>query len=210
MSVLFARWKRAKITTEHVMHVLRAYRVSLTSLRPNQGKQHKNWAEEHAPHIAKWAAHTTIADAPPFHGEMSYNDKYMVWFRPHTVRHITKETSYWDTLVESPLRIMAKCEPWSEIYTDCINALQSVEEIDQLTLDDARDVGNTSETVVGRGQQAGGRQGHGGRQSSLLTVTLAWLIAPRVGKLDHFSCFLLASSMHSSPSTPASLQMKPL
>ena len=36
MSVLFGRWKRAKITTEHSMHVLRAYRVSLTSLRPNQ------------------------------------------------------------------------------------------------------------------------------------------------------------------------------
>ena len=36
MSVLFGRWKGAKITTEHSMHVLRAYRVSLTSLRPNQ------------------------------------------------------------------------------------------------------------------------------------------------------------------------------
>ncbi|KAK7826933.1 hypothetical protein CFP56_031614 [Quercus suber] len=36
MSMLFARWKGAKITTEHGMHVLRAYRVSLASLRPNQ------------------------------------------------------------------------------------------------------------------------------------------------------------------------------
>ena len=36
MSVLFGRWKGAKITTEHSMHVLRAYRVSLTSLWPNQ------------------------------------------------------------------------------------------------------------------------------------------------------------------------------
>ena len=36
MSVVFGRWKGAKITTEHSMHVLRAYRVSLTSLRPNQ------------------------------------------------------------------------------------------------------------------------------------------------------------------------------
>ena len=64
-----------------------------------QGKQDKNWAEEHAPHIARWDAHATIANAPPFHGEMSYNDKYMVWFRPRTLRHITKETSFWDTLV---------------------------------------------------------------------------------------------------------------
>ncbi|KAK7857627.1 hypothetical protein CFP56_016500 [Quercus suber] len=93
---------------------------------------------------------------------MSYNDEYMVWFRPRIVRHITKEISYWDTL----LRIMAKCEPRSEIYTDCIKALQSVEEIGRLTLDDARDAGNTSESAVGRGRQASGRQERGGRQSS--------------------------------------------
>ena len=61
---------------------------------------------------------------------------------------------------------MAKCEVGSEIYTDCINALQSVEEIGRLTLDHARDVGNTSQPAVGRGRQAGGRQGQGGRQSS--------------------------------------------
>ena len=60
---------------------------------------------------------------------------------------------------------MAKCEPGSEIYTDCINALQSIEEIGRLTLDHARDVGNTSQPAVGRGRQAGGRQGQGGRQS---------------------------------------------
>ncbi|KAK9987571.1 hypothetical protein SO802_027810 [Lithocarpus litseifolius] len=147
MSVLFARWKGAKITTEHATHVLCAYRMSLASLRPNQivwepyrnylgslpayctlgqhiwrsivplihfwvveghhpervlrqfgmtqdvpgdvdtsielhkitlqGKQDKNWAEEHAAHIARWAAHAIIADAPPFHGEMSYNDEYL-------------------------------------------------------------------------------------------------------------------------------------
>ena len=61
---------------------------------------------------------------------------------------------------------MAKCEPEPEIYIDCINALQSVEEISRLTLDHARDVGNTSEPTVGRGWQAGGCQGHGGCQTS--------------------------------------------
>ncbi|XP_050283517.1 uncharacterized protein LOC126723767 [Quercus robur] len=131
-----------------------------------QGKHHEDWAQVHAPHIAKWAAHATIADAPAFHGEMSYNDKYMVWFRPRTVHHITKETSYWDTLVESQLSIITKCELGSEIYTDYINALQAIEEIGRLTLDHARDVGNTSEPAVRRGRQAGGRQGRGGRQSS--------------------------------------------
>ncbi|XP_050245267.1 serine/threonine-protein phosphatase 7 long form homolog [Quercus robur] len=233
---LAIRWKGAKITTEHSMHVLRAYCVSLTSLRPNQivwepyrnylgslpayctagqhiwrsivplihfwvveghhpervlrqfgmkqgipvdvdtsielhkitlqGKHHQDWVEVYAPHIAKWVAHDIIADAPPFHGEMSYNDEYMVWFRPRTVRHITKETSYWDTLVESQLSILAKCEPGSKIYTNSINALQVVEEIGRLTLDHAREVGNTSEPAVGRGRQAGGRQRHRGRQSS--------------------------------------------
>ncbi|XP_030951781.1 uncharacterized protein LOC115975218 isoform X2 [Quercus lobata] len=197
------------------MHVLRAYRVSLTSLRPNQivwepyrnylgslptyctvgqhiwrsivplihfwvvechhpervlrqfgmkqsipedvdtsielqkitlqGKHNENWAQVHAPHIAKWAAHATIADAPAFHGEMSYNDEYMV---------------------ESQLRIITKCEPRSEIYTDCINALQAVEEIGWLSLDHACDVGNTSELAVQRGWQAGGHQGRVGHQSS--------------------------------------------
>ncbi|XP_050246951.1 protein MAINTENANCE OF MERISTEMS-like isoform X2 [Quercus robur] len=235
-SPLAVRWKGAKITTEHSMHVLRAYRVSLTSLQPNQivwepyrnylrslpayctagqriwrsivplihfwvveghhpervlrqfgmkqgipddvdtsielhkitlqGKHEKDWARIHAPHIAKWAAHARIADAPAFHGEMNYNDKYLVWFRPRTIRHITKETSYWDTLVESQLRIITKCEPGSEIYTDCINALQAVEEIGRLSLDHARDVGNTSEPAVRRGWQASGRQGRGGCQSS--------------------------------------------
>ena len=61
---------------------------------------------------------------------------------------------------------MGKCEPGSELYTNYINALQSIEEIGRLTLDDARNAGNTSELVVGRGRQASGRQGHGGGQSS--------------------------------------------
>ena len=74
-----------------------------------QGKQDRNWAEVHATHIAKWATHATIADAPPFHREMSYNDEYMVWFHPHTVRHIMKETSYWDTLVSLQRLLCYKC-----------------------------------------------------------------------------------------------------
>uniref|UniRef100_A0A7N2N525 Uncharacterized protein n=1 Tax=Quercus lobata TaxID=97700 RepID=A0A7N2N525_QUELO len=167
------RWKGAKCTTEHPMHVLRANHMSLASLRPNQfgmkqgipvdvdtstelhkitlqGKLDRKWVEVHATHILSWDAHAATADVPPFHKEMSYNDEYMVWFHPRTLRHITKEISYCDTL----------------IYTDCINALKAVEEIGQLTLDDARVVSNTSEPIVGRDQQASGRQGHEGRQSS--------------------------------------------
>nr|POE84740.1 hypothetical protein CFP56_64957 [Quercus suber] len=108
-------------------------------------------------HITRWDAHAAIADAPPFHWEMSYNDEYMVWFHSHTLRHITKEISYLVTLVESRLKIMTKCELGFKIYTDFINALKDVEEINLLTLNDARTVGNTSESVVGRGRQASGR-----------------------------------------------------
>ena len=61
---------------------------------------------------------------------------------------------------------MTKCEPRSEIYTECINALKAVEEIGRLTLDDARATSNTSEPTVGHGRQASGLQGHRGRQSS--------------------------------------------
>ncbi|KAK7855382.1 hypothetical protein CFP56_028304 [Quercus suber] len=89
-----ARWKGAKITNEHPMHILRAYHMSLALLRPNQ--------------------------------------------------------------VESQLRIMVKCELGFEIYTDCINALKSIEELGRLTLDDACAAGNISEPAVGRGRQVGG------------------------------------------------------
>ena len=61
---------------------------------------------------------------------------------------------------------MAKCKPRSEIYINYINALKSVEEICWLTLDDAHTTGNTSELVVRRGRQSGGRQVHEGCQSS--------------------------------------------
>ena len=74
-----------------------------------QGKHEKDWAQIHDPHIAKWAAHAKIADAPAFHGEMNYNDEYLVWFRPRTIRHITKETSYWDTLVNLQRLFHYKC-----------------------------------------------------------------------------------------------------
>nr|POE69157.1 serine/threonine-protein phosphatase 7 long form like [Quercus suber] len=131
-----------------------------------QGKKEKNWAVEHKTHIAKWAAHAIIADASPFHREMSYNDEYMVWFHPRTVRHITRETSYWDTLVESQLRIMEKCKPGSEIYNDYINALRAIEELGWLTLDDAHTAGNTSEPTLRHGWQAGRRQRQRGHQSS--------------------------------------------
>ncbi|KAK7832294.1 hypothetical protein CFP56_026621 [Quercus suber] len=101
-----------------------------------QGKLDRNWAEVYATHITRWDAHAAIADAPPFHGEMSYND---------------------ESMVEPQLKIMMKCEPGFKIYTDFINALKDVEEINLLTLNDARTAGNTSESVVGRGRQASGR-----------------------------------------------------
>ena len=52
---------------------------------------------------------------------------------------------------------MEKCELGSEIYTNYINALQSIEEIGRLTLDNARDAGNTSEPAIRHGRQTSGR-----------------------------------------------------
>ena len=85
-----------------------------------------------------------------------------MYLASHSLVQPTNTTLVYLWQVESQLRIMGKYEPGSRIYTDCINALQSIEEISRLTLDDARDVGNTCEPAVGRGQQASGRQGHGG------------------------------------------------
>ena len=68
----------------------------------------------------------------------------------HSLVQPTNTTLVYLWQVESQLSIMAKCEQGSEIYTDYINALQSVEEIGRLTLDHARDVGNTSQPAVGR------------------------------------------------------------
>ncbi|KAK7848599.1 protein maintenance of meristems [Quercus suber] len=124
-SPLAVRWKGAKCTSEHAMHVLICRLIHYGQISPCwvpclHVVQHANtyggllchsyifrllkaitpnvFSDKHATHIAKWAAHVTIADALLFHWEMSYNDEYMVWFRPRTRHHITKETSYWDTL----------------------------------------------------------------------------------------------------------------
>nr|POE50537.1 hypothetical protein CFP56_00001 [Quercus suber] len=87
-----------------------------------------------------------------------------------TRQDVHRSSLLWDAPlageVESQLRIMEKCEPGSEIYNDCINALRAVEELGRLTLDDARTADNTSEPAVGRGRQASRRQRQGGRQSS--------------------------------------------
>ena len=84
----------------------------------------------------------------------------------HSLVQPTNTTLVYLWQVESQLRIMAKCEPGFKIYTDCVNAMQSVEELGRLTLDDACIEGNTSESVVRHGRQASGCQGQGGYQSS--------------------------------------------
>ena len=74
-----------------------------------QGKHDKDWAVEHASHIAKWAAHAEVVNAPIFEGEMRFDDEYMKWFHCITRRFITKETSYWDTLVSLQCLFYYKC-----------------------------------------------------------------------------------------------------
>ena len=40
---------------------------------------------------------------------MRYDDEYLEWFRRITRRFITKETSYWDTLVSLQCLVYYKC-----------------------------------------------------------------------------------------------------
>ena len=93
---------------------------------------------------------------------------------------------------------MAKCKVGSEIYTDYINALQSVEELGQLTLDDARAVGNTSKLAIGRGWQAGGHQGQGG----INVVSIPHLVG-----IKHL-CPHLVSVTHPCMTTPWRRQVR--
>ena len=75
-----------------------------------------------------------------------------MYLASHSLVQPTNTTLVYLWQVESQLKIMAKCEPGSEIYTDYINALKVVEEIGRLTLNNARVAGNTSEPTVGRDQ----------------------------------------------------------
>ncbi|KAL0011503.1 hypothetical protein SO802_006611 [Lithocarpus litseifolius] len=66
---------------------------------------------------------------------------------------------------------MVNYELGSEIYTNFINALQAVEELGRLTLDDAHATGIATEPAVGCGRQVGGRQGQGGCRQSIQRPT---------------------------------------
>ena len=57
-----------------------------------------------------------------------------MYFASHSLVKPTNITLVYFWQVESQLHIITKCEPGSEIYTDCINALQAIEEIGQLSL----------------------------------------------------------------------------
>ena len=74
-----------------------------------QGKNDKDWFVKHASYIAKWVAHAKVVDASIFEGEMRYDDEYLEWFHRITRRFITKETSYWDTLVSLQCLLYYKC-----------------------------------------------------------------------------------------------------
>ncbi|XP_075669882.1 serine/threonine-protein phosphatase 7 long form homolog [Castanea sativa] len=184
------RWKGANITTDHPMHVLRAYRVSLASLWPNQ-EPYRDYlgslpayctAGQHiwrsiVPFIHFWVVegHHPERVLRQFGMKQGVPDNVDTSIELHKITLQGKHEKNWvqehathiarwvvhATIAEAPpfhgLRIMAKFEPGSEIYTDCMNALQSVKKISRLTLDGARTVGNASEPAVGRGRQAGGR-----------------------------------------------------
>ena len=71
------------------------------------------------------------------------------------------------------------CEPGSTIHTECMSALEAVEELSRLNLDNARVASNMSEPAARRGQLVGGRRGHRGRHSGDGTIPRYILISYR-------------------------------
>ena len=65
-----------------------------------QGKLDKDWVQEHAVYIDRWAHREEhIADAPALDGDTTYLAAYMESYRRTTRRYITRDSAYWEILV---------------------------------------------------------------------------------------------------------------
>ena len=65
-----------------------------------QGKLDKDWVQEHAVYIDRWAHREEhIADAPALDGDTTYLAAYMESYRMTTRRYITRDSAYWEILV---------------------------------------------------------------------------------------------------------------
>ena len=65
-----------------------------------QGKLDKDWLQEHAVYIDRWAhREESIANAPALDEDMTYLAAYMESYRRTTRWYITRDLAYWEILV---------------------------------------------------------------------------------------------------------------
>ncbi|KAK7844270.1 hypothetical protein CFP56_011100 [Quercus suber] len=96
---------------------------------------------EHATHVLSTYRMSLASLRPNQVSYLCWEPRWL-WFHRITRCFITKETSYWDTLVslqcpfyykcplvKSHMKILVKCHPSFAIHTECMNALKAVEEL---------------------------------------------------------------------------------
>ncbi|KAL0011171.1 hypothetical protein SO802_006279 [Lithocarpus litseifolius] len=165
------RWKGPKSTAEHATHVLAAY---LEKHHPEC--VFRQFGMKQAPpelvdtsidlhRISLQGEH--VAKAPTLDGDTTYLVAYMELYRRMTRWYITRESVYWDMLVESNVVSLLQCEPGSELYNQLLRMLDLVGELSQVQLENACAASEASTQATGpggRGGGSGGRGGTGGRR----------------------------------------------
>ncbi|KAL0008596.1 hypothetical protein SO802_010098 [Lithocarpus litseifolius] len=96
-------------------------------------------------------------------GNTAYLVAYMESYRRMTRRYITRESAYWDMLVESNVASLLQCELGSELYNQLLRTLDLVGELSRVQLENARAASEASTQATGHGG-SGGRGGVGGRR----------------------------------------------
>ncbi|KAL0000067.1 hypothetical protein SO802_019669 [Lithocarpus litseifolius] len=133
------------------------HRISL------QGKLVRTWPQEHAGYIERWAHRGEhVVEAPILDGDTTYLVAYMESYRRMTRRYITRESAYWDMLVESNVASLLQCELGSELYNQLLRTLDLVGEFSRVQLENARAASEASTQATGRGGRGGGSGGRGG------------------------------------------------
>ncbi|KAK7824843.1 serine/threonine-protein phosphatase 7 long form like protein [Quercus suber] len=124
------------------------HRISL------QGKLETDWVQQHAIYIDRWAHRgERVANAPTLDGDTTYLAAYMAEYRRSTRRYITRESAYWEILVESNVEMLLQCQPGSAMYNQLTKTLDLVGELNRVALDNVRamasEASTQATTVVG-------------------------------------------------------------
>ncbi|KAK9997951.1 hypothetical protein SO802_017554 [Lithocarpus litseifolius] len=136
---LAKRWKGPKRTTEHATHVLAVYRTVEHTSTPGE----------------------RVTEAPTLDGDMTYLVAYMESYRRMTRRYITRESAYWEMLVESSVASLLQCELGSKMYNQLLRTLDLVGELSRVALENERAASEESIQATGSGGRGGGSGGRG-------------------------------------------------